>query len=72
MPIGAFLLVAVTPRLFNQGNAVFTLAPLRTALSGTSLHALGDTALIGGGSALLAVLCALPLALLASPQGGAA
>ncbi|HET9105373.1 MAG TPA: ABC transporter permease subunit [Solirubrobacteraceae bacterium] len=64
VPIGAFLLVAVMPSLFAQGNALFTLSPFATALSGSSLHALGDTALVGAGSALVAVACGLPLALL--------
>ncbi|MGI8903587.1 MAG: ABC transporter permease [Solirubrobacteraceae bacterium] len=64
VPIGAFLLVAVSPRLFSQGTAAMTLKPFGQAFSGASLHALGDTALIGVGSALLAVGCALPLALL--------
>lgn len=64
IPIGAFLLVAVSPRLFAQGPAWFTLSAFGTALSGASLHALADTALIGVGSAALALVCALPLALL--------
>ncbi|HVA20326.1 MAG TPA: ABC transporter permease subunit, partial [Solirubrobacteraceae bacterium] len=64
VPIGAFLLVAVTPRLFVQGNSWFTLAPFGEALSGPSLHALGDTALVGIGAAGFALACALPLALL--------
>jgi iron(III) transport system permease protein len=64
VPIGAFLLVSVMPRLFDQGRALFTLTPFGTALSGPALHALGDTALVGVGAAVVAVLCALPLALL--------
>ena len=63
-PIGAFLLVSVTPRLFAQGGSWFTLAQLGEALSGPSLHALGDSAMVGAGSAVLALCCALPLALL--------
>lgn len=64
VPIGAFLLVAVAPRPFAQGSAVFTLRPFGQALSGASLHALADTALVGVGAASVAVGCALPLALL--------
>lgn len=64
LPIGTFLLVAVTPRLFSQGTATFTLSPFGTALSGGSLRALLDTALVGVGSALFAVAWGLPLALL--------
>jgi iron(III) transport system permease protein len=63
VPIGAFLLVAVSPKLFNQGPQAFTLSYFGQAFSGASLHALGDTALVGAGSALLAVACALPIAL---------
>lgn len=64
VPIGAFLLVAVTPKLFAQGSATFTLAPFGQAFSGAALHALGDTALVGVGSAVVAVVCGLPLAFL--------
>lgn len=64
VPIGAFLLVSVTPRLFAQGNSWFTLASFKEALSGPSLHALGDSALVGVGACVLAVAWALPLALL--------
>lgn len=64
VPMAAFLLVAVSPHLFAQGSSWLTLAPFREALGGASLHALADTALVGVGSALFAVGCALPLALL--------
>jgi len=64
IPIGAFLLVAISPHLFAQGSPWLTLAPLRQALSGASLHALGDTALVGAGSAALALACGTALALL--------
>ncbi len=63
LPIGAFLLVSVAPRLFAQGNSWVTLSAIGEALSGPSLHALADTALVGAGAALLALICALPLAL---------
>ncbi len=63
LPIGAFLLVSVTPRLFAQGSSWLTLSAFGEALSGASLHALADSALVGVGAALLALVCALPLAL---------
>ncbi len=63
LPIGAFLLVSVTPRLFAQGNSWFTLSAFGEALSGPALHALADSALVGVGAALLALVCALPLSL---------
>ncbi len=64
VPIGSFLLVAVSPRLFQQGESWLTLAPFGEALSGPSLRALADSGLVGAGSALFALACALPLALL--------
>lgn len=64
LPIGAFLLLSVSPRLFAQGGSWFSLAEFGEALSGPSLRALGDTALVGVGSAVVALVCALPIALL--------
>jgi iron(III) transport system permease protein len=64
VPIGAFLLTAISPRLFDQGSALLTLTPLGQALRGPALHALADSALIGAGASMLALICALPLALL--------
>ncbi len=63
LPIGAFLLVSISPRLFSQGSSWFTLQAFGEALSGPALHALADSALVGVGAALLALACALPLAL---------
>ncbi|HET9075114.1 MAG TPA: ABC transporter permease subunit [Solirubrobacteraceae bacterium] len=64
VPIGAFLLVAVSPKLFVQGTSWLTLAPFGQAFSGAALAALGRTAVCGVGAALLATLCGLPLAML--------
>jgi iron(III) transport system permease protein len=64
IPIGAFLLVSVTPRLFSQGSSWFTLSAFGEALSGPALHALADSALVGVGAAVFALICALPIALL--------
>ncbi|MHB1808655.1 MAG: ABC transporter permease, partial [Solirubrobacteraceae bacterium] len=64
LPIGAFLLVAISPRLFDQGTSWFTLYWIGQAFSGPSLHALGDTAFVGLGAAALALACALPVALI--------
>jgi iron(III) transport system permease protein len=64
VPIGAFLLVAVSPRLFSQGNQLFTLKYLGQAFSGPALRSLGRTALCGAGAAVFAVACGLPLAML--------
>lgn len=64
LPIGAFLIVSVSPHLFAQGSSWFTLTWLGHAFSGPALHALGDSALVGVGAAVLALVCALPIALL--------
>jgi iron(III) transport system permease protein len=64
VPIGAFLLVSVSPRLFVQGHAWFTLTYFGQAFSGASLDSLTRTAIVGVGAAVLAVACGMPLALL--------
>jgi iron(III) transport system permease protein len=64
VPVGGFLLVAVSPRLFGQGSAWFTLAPFGSALSGSMLRALLDTALTGACAAVLAAAVGTALALL--------
>ena len=64
LPIGGFLLVAVSPRLFVQGQEWFTLRYFGQAFSGSALAALGRTAVCGVGAAVFAVLGGLPLAML--------
>ncbi len=54
LPIMLFLLVAFSPRLFNQGSAWFTLTSFRDALQGTLLRGLLDSLLIGLSTAVLA------------------
>jgi iron(III) transport system permease protein len=63
-PVGGFLLVAITPRTFGQGSAWFTLAPFRSALSGSTLQALLNTAITGVAAAVLAAAIGTALALL--------
>jgi iron(III) transport system permease protein len=63
-PVAGFLLVAISPRAFGQGSAWFTVAPFRTALSGSMLQALLNTALTGAGAAVLAAVIGTALALL--------
>jgi iron(III) transport system permease protein len=62
LPIVGFLLVAVSPRLFGQGDAWFTLSPFSQVLNGWTLHAVLDTCLVGVGSAVLATAVATGLA----------
>ncbi|MEW2503823.1 hypothetical protein AB0878_25495 [Amycolatopsis sp. NPDC047767] len=64
VPVLGFLLVALTPRLFGQGDARFTLAPFATALRGNNLQALLNTAVTGVASALVATAFGTVLALL--------
>jgi iron(III) transport system permease protein len=64
VPIGAFLVMALTPRTFDQGPQAFTLAPFGQALSGPALASLGRTTVCGMGAAVFAVLCGFPLAML--------
>ncbi len=54
LPIMLFLLVAFSPRLFNQESAWFTLTSFRDALQGTLLRGLLDSLLIGLSTAVLA------------------
>jgi iron(III) transport system permease protein len=58
VPVGGFLVVAVSPRLFGQGEAWFTLASFHTVLTGWNLHAVLDTLLIGVSAGALAVAVA--------------
>jgi len=56
LPLLCFLVLAVSPRLFDQGSAWLTVGPLRAALSGEALVALWHTAAVGVGAGILAVL----------------
>ena len=55
LPVGAFLLQAVSPRLFSQGSAWFTLANLRAAFTGRTLHGLVDSLWVSAATASLAL-----------------
>jgi iron(III) transport system permease protein len=43
LPVGAFLIQGVSPRLFSQGTDWFTLANIATALKGQTLHGFIDS-----------------------------
>lgn len=66
LPIGSFLLLSVSPRLFGQGPSWFSGAAFSQALEGNSLHSLLDTLVLGVASAALAVLMGLSLAIILS------
>lgn len=56
LPIVLFLLVAFSPRMFDQGDAWFTLSGFQTALSPPMAQALLDSLLVGVVTALLATV----------------
>jgi len=62
LPVGGFLLVAFTPRLFDQGGSWFTLSAFGQVLTGWTARALLDTCLVGAAAALLATVVATALA----------
>lgn len=47
LPIALFLIVAISPRLLDQGTAWFTLGAFRTALHGPLLHGVLDSLAVG-------------------------
>lgn len=63
LPIAAFLLVSVSPALFDQGSQWFTLSNFGQTLTGYELRSLVDSAVVGVGSALIAVAVGTALAL---------
>ncbi|HET9015396.1 MAG TPA: ABC transporter permease subunit [Thermomicrobiaceae bacterium] len=62
LPVGCFLLLAVTPRLFDQGTNWLTLSSFGQVLSGPAIHGLADSLLVGVASAALALAIAGGLA----------
>ncbi len=54
LPIVAFLLVALCPRLLSQGPQWFTLSGFQAALTGPLLHGVADSVLVGVSSAVAA------------------
>ena len=62
LPVGGFLLVAFSPRMFGQGGSWFTLSAFSQVMSGWTARALLDTCLVGAAAALLATAVATALA----------
>jgi iron(III) transport system permease protein len=52
LPIALFLLVALSPRLFDQGPRWFSLAGFQGAFQGPMLQGIGDTLLVGAVAAV--------------------
>ncbi|MGI8912759.1 MAG: hypothetical protein ACR2JY_03030 [Chloroflexota bacterium] len=63
-PTVAFLALAFSPRLFDQGPQWFTLSSFAFVFQGAAMHGLLDYLLLGCSTALLALGCALVLALI--------
>ena len=65
-PCVCFLLLAVSPRLFSQGNQWFTLTYLHQALSGTTAVAITNSLWVSGAAAVLGLAVGFPVAWLAA------
>jgi iron(III) transport system permease protein len=61
-PVACFLVIAISPRLFQQGTQWFTLANFSSALSGSNLQGLVNSLMVGVTSALLALAVGFPIA----------
>jgi iron(III) transport system permease protein len=61
-PVGCFLVIAFSPRLFDQGTQWFTLTNFASALGGSNLQGLVNSLLVGVTSAILALAMGFPIA----------
>ncbi len=66
LPCACFLLLAVSPRTFDQGSQWFTLTYLRQALTGATAVALANSLWVSGAAAAFGVAVGLPVAWLAA------
>jgi iron(III) transport system permease protein len=66
LPCAAFLLLAVSPRLFGQGNEWFTLTYLRQALSGSTAVAVVNSLWVSSAAAGIGLVVGFPVAWLAA------
>ena len=65
-PCACFLLLAVSPRLFDQGSQWFTLMYLHQALTGATAVAVVNSLWVSTAAALMGVLIGFPIAWLAA------
>jgi len=65
-PCACFLLLAVSPRLFSQGNQWFTLTYLHQALTGATAVAIVNSLWVSSAAAALGIAIGFPIAWLAS------
>jgi iron(III) transport system permease protein len=65
-PCACFLLLAVSPRLFSQGNQWFTLTYLHQALTGATAVAIVNSLWVSCAAAALGIAIGFPIAWLVS------
>jgi len=65
-PCACFLLLAISPRLFDQGSQWFTLTYLHQALTGDTLVAVVNSLWVSSAAAVLGVVLGFPIAWLAA------
>ena len=66
LPCAAFLLLAVSPRLFGQGNEWFTLTYLRQSLTGATAVAVVNSLWVSSAAAGIGLVVGFPIAWLAA------
>ncbi|HEY5396423.1 MAG TPA: ABC transporter permease subunit [Trebonia sp.] len=66
VPCACFLLLAVSPRTFDQGSQWFTLTYLQQALTGSTAVAVVNSLWVSAAAAAIGLLCGFPLAWLAA------
>ncbi len=62
LPIGAFILQAISPRLFGQGSSYFTLASFGSVLKGITFRAFADSLIVSILSSIITLVLAFPCA----------
>jgi iron(III) transport system permease protein len=62
VPVGAFLLNAVSPRLFDQGSSWFTLSAFDRTFTGRNLHGFADSLFVSASTAVIALCVSTALA----------
>jgi iron(III) transport system permease protein len=65
-PCACFLLLAVSPRLFDQGSQWFTLTYLQQALTGSTAVAVVNSLWVSCAAAFIGLACGFPIAWLAA------
>ena len=66
VPCACFLLLCVSPRLFDQGSQWFTLTYLRQALTGSTAVAIVNSLWVSSAAAVIGLAIGFPVAWLAA------